>query len=181
MKTNFKTKTIKVCACGKPRMTGHKKCLSCISLQVRLKQKEQRAKERARIILRKEKKKIKRENNTRLLKKELDRVFSIYIRQRDKGVCFTCGDKKDWQKQQNGHYIKRSNMSLRYSEVNCHCQCVRCNIFLKGCYPEYSEQLMYKYGVDIISKLNKEGRDIKQWTAPMLKEMIERYKTLSTA
>lgn len=156
-------------------LKNRKFCLFCLNKQEREKKKQALAIKKLRVEVKKKKKKEKRENNTRLLKKKLDKVFSDYIRQRDKGICFTCGNKKDWQKQQNGHYISRGNYNTRYDEENCHCQCVACNIFKKGNYPAYSEALMNKYGVEIIGKLNKRAREVKQWTAQELKEMIQKY------
>lgn len=90
------------------------------------------------------------------LKKKLDSVFSIYIRRRDKGVCFTCGNKKPWKFQQNGHYISRSCLALRWDERNCNCQCAACNIFKNGNMPEYAVRLMKKHGPNILLVLNKE-------------------------
>jgi hypothetical protein len=132
------------------------------------------------LLLKKSKKREKRENNTRLLKAKLDKVFSIWIRIRDNGVCFSCGDKKHWQEQQNGHYVSRSKMSTRYDEQNCHCQCLPCNVFKKGNYPAYSEALINKYGVAIISILNKKGQEIKQWTANELKFLITYYTIVTS-
>ena len=110
------------------------------------------------------------------LKKKLDGVFSEYIRQRDKGVCFTCGIIKSWKEQQNGHYVSRSHNSLRYDERNCHCQCLPCNVFKHGNMDVYALKLVEKYGADILKELNNEKRKIKQFSAQELKDLIAKYE-----
>lgn len=56
--------------------------------------------------------------------KEADKWFSIFIRKRDNGVCYTCGNKRDWKEQNCGHYVLRQYYDTRWNEQNCHCQCV---------------------------------------------------------
>lgn len=119
--------------------------------------------------------KIKKPTVTQL-KKKLDKVFSDYIRQRDGGRCYTCGSTQEWKYQQNGHFISRGKMSTRYDEQNCHCQCVSCNVFKNGNYPEYAAKLQDQYGDGIIKELNARGRAIKQFTVKELTELIEKYQ-----
>lgn len=109
------------------------------------------------------------------LKKELDKVFSIFIRKRDKGVCISCGVKKDIKEMQCGHYISRGNMSTRWDEENCYCQCVSCNVFKNGNYPAFTVALQRKFGDDFPKKLYKRGKKVKQWTTKEIKELIEHY------
>jgi len=122
------------------------------------------------------KKKVKRIGQ---LKKLADKVFSEYIRQRDKGVCYTCGNVKPWKYQQCGHYVSRMFNSLRYSEVNCHCQDVACNVFRKGAMDEYAIRLVRQYGEGILNHLNIKKREIKQFSRPELEELIAKYKKLN--
>lgn len=113
------------------------------------------------------------------LKKKADKVFSDYIRQRDKGKCFTCGCVKEWKEQQNGHYITRSCLALRYNEENCHCQCVGCNVFKHGNYTTYSLKMIEKYGVDKLKELEEIKRDgmanIKKYGKDFYLDIIQRY------
>jgi len=81
------------------------------------------------------------------VKKKADKIFSEYIRRRDKGKCFTCGSIKRWQEQQCGHYIPRQYNQLRYNEQNSNCQCVGCNVFKGGNKDDYAIGLIRKYGV----------------------------------
>jgi len=120
--------------------------------------------------------KVKKKKTLRQLKKELDRVFSLWIRSRDAHRCFTCDKVMGPKESQCGHFISRSHFNTRYSEVNCHVQCVSCNVFKHGNMPEYAERLMQRYGPEIITKLNKEKHILKNWSTKELEALIERYK-----
>lgn len=109
-------------------------------------------------------------------KKELDRVFSVFIRLRDKGVCFTCGDKKSWKYQQNGHYVSRVWLSLRFDEKNCNCQCAGCNVFKGGNMDEYAVRLIEKYGKGILKKLNAQKYVVVRYTPDWYEKEIKHYK-----
>jgi hypothetical protein len=110
------------------------------------------------------------------LKKELDRVFSIYIRIRDKGVCISCGDEKYWKYQHCGHYVSRSYLSLRFDEKNCNVQCISCNIFKKGNMDEYAIALIRKYGKNILEDLNRRKHTSTKFSKQDYERMIALYK-----
>lgn len=81
-------------------------------------------------------KKVKKKTTSQL-KKELDKVFSQYIRQKaaDKEgfvLCYTCGVKKHWKEMQNGHFVSRVYLATRFEEGNVRPQCVGCNVFGGG-------------------------------------------------
>ena len=62
------------------------------------------------------------------LKKELDKVFSQYIRWAyadDSGMveCYTCGVVKHIKEMHNGHFQSRKHTSTRWHENNCRPQC----------------------------------------------------------
>lgn len=115
------------------------------------------------------------------LKQRADKVFSEYIRQRDNGVCFTCGKQDEWKKMQCGHYVPRDCLELRYNPKNSNCQCIGCNVFKKGNYTIYSLNLMKKYGDNILYELDE---IVKQYKADGFRkypktwyiEIIERYR-----
>ena len=119
--------------------------------------------------------KKKKEKKKSWYVKELDRVFSLFIRNRDRGICASCGVKKDISEMQCGHYISRSHMSTRWDEENCHCQCVGCNVFKGGNYPAYTVFLQDKYGEGFPKVLYRRGQEIKQLSIKELKEKIEHY------
>jgi uncharacterized C2H2 Zn-finger protein len=93
--------------------------------------------------------KIKPKKNS--LKSKLDKVFSQYIRLRDMlpGTtlfkCISCGNIYSITKADCGHYINRSHMSTRFSEVNCNAQCRDCNRFDEGNMSGYRQGLIRKY------------------------------------
>jgi hypothetical protein len=70
------------------------------------------------------------------LKKELDTIFSVYIRLRGNrngvNMCITCGKMDNWKNLQCGHFQSRRFLPTRYHEDNCFPQCVSCNIFRQG-------------------------------------------------
>ena len=109
--------------------------------------------------------------SVRKLKKELDRVFSLYVRNRDRKTCFTCGRPAN----QAGHFISRSHNSTRYDELNTNAQCVSCNIFKHGNHAEYAYRLIQKYGRNKFESLIKRGREIKQFKTKELAILIQRY------
>lgn len=114
------------------------------------------------------------------LKKELDNVFSLYIRIRysKDGLvsCFTCGVIKPIKQMQCGHYVSRSNLSLRWSEYNCHVQCFSCNIWKKGNMDVYAIKLITKYGKDILQNLMTEKHQIVKFSTVELEKMIFFFK-----
>jgi 5-methylcytosine-specific restriction endonuclease McrA len=108
--------------------------------------------------------------------KLFDKVFSEYIRRRDNGICFTCGLKKHWKQMQNGHYVSRAHRSLRWDEINCHCQCVGCNVFRNGNMTSYAVRLEKKYGIGILQKLEAKRHTIRKWSVHEMLAQIELYK-----
>lgn len=123
---------------------------------------------------------VKRRNSVKsisALKKQADAVFSLFIRTRDGGKCYTCEVVKPIKEMQNGHYITRGCNQLRYDTRNCHCQCVGCNIFKSGNMPAYSLALIRQYGPNILTELEAEHRKIKQFTRDDLQDIINRYAT----
>lgn len=123
--------------------------------------------------------KKKKEKTQAQLKKELDRVFSIYIRQKyaDKqnGLvkCYTCSTYKPWKEIQNGHWIPRNVLATRFSVDNCRPQCVGCNMFQKGM-PDVFAVNLIRDGVDIVA-LQKSRYDNLKLDRHWYKEQIEKY------
>jgi len=109
-------------------------------------------------------------------KKELDRVFSIFIRQRDKGRCFTCSKKSEWKDTDAGHFVKRQHLATRWDERNVNCQCVACNCFRAGQKETYAVKLEKKYGFGILQELEGLKNKGAKFKVAELKELIEHYK-----
>ena len=88
-------------------------------------------------------------------KKLLWPIFSQFIRQRDKGVCFICGLKRPWKKMQAGHLIPKmiGGLGLYFNEQNVHCCCYRCNINLGGNGALYARKIKEVYGQECLDLL----------------------------
>lgn len=69
---------------------------------------------------------------TAQLKREADKLMSEYVRKRDK-KCITCHTRV---RLTCSHLITCSKNSVRWDELNCHCQCYGCNMRHEY-YPEY--------------------------------------------
>ena len=113
--------------------------------------------------------------------KELDKWFSLYIRQKDanfKGFvkCYTCDKKMNWKESDAGHYIKRNHLGARWDERNVKPQCARCNRWLNGNQDEFAVRLMEDYGSDILEELQELKRTVFKPTREGLKQQIEIYK-----
>lgn len=114
------------------------------------------------------------------LKKELDRVFSIFIRTRDAyngiAACVTCKIRKRWRKMDAGHYVPRQDLATRWDEDNVYAQCKRCNGF-RGGEPEkmaaYIDALAgYPMAEGLRTKSKMKFRPTRDW----LEQKIGEYK-----
>lgn len=131
---------------------------------------------------------IKEEDLSDLIS-DADTVFSQYIRLKyanERGMvkCYTCDDLKHWTMVQNGHYISRSHLYLRWDERNCRPQCRNCNEFHHGNIAIYRERLdkesqgLPEYLYDDMKIIHKPTRaELKQLVAdyaPKVKELKKR-------
>ena len=118
------------------------------------------------------------------LKKELDNIFSLYIRLRDatdEGLvqCFTCGKVSHYKSgMQNGHFQSRKHLSTRWSETNCQVQCVGCNMFKAGEQYKFSIALESKYGEGTSEELQLLARTIMKVSRIDYEDKIRYYKSL---
>ena len=56
-----------------------------------------------------------------------DRLFSEYIRKRDKGICKRCMYAPGWKKLQNSHFFGRRYRATRFHPDNCDAMCPTCH------------------------------------------------------
>lgn len=116
------------------------------------------------------------------LVKELDAAYSIYIRNKYavNGIveCVTCGKKDEIRNMQNGHYVSRMFHSTRWLDKNCHPQCYRCNVALKGNYVNYTLFMIKTYGYEVIEELSIKSKEIADFSKEYISEQIALYKTL---
>jgi len=121
---------------------------------------------------------MKKTRSLAKFKKELDRVFSLWIRNKyaKNGYvqCYTCSVIKPVSEMQNGHWIPRNNLATRFSEDNCRPQCVGCNMFNKG-RPDVFAVNLIKEGIDIV-ELQKTKYKIFKVSSMWYEEKIEFYK-----
>lgn len=110
------------------------------------------------------------------LKKDLDTIFSIYIRKIYPKVCYTCGKSSD--KLQCGHYISRQYLVTRWSVDNCRPQCWGCNGYGKGQPLIFEENLKKEYGNDFVEKMKASRHQMMKVDRIWYKEQIEYYKSL---
>ncbi len=125
--------------------------------------------------------KVRKVKNVSKLKKELDAIFSKFIRQRDGGQCYTCPKKDDPKRMQNGHFVPRQYLAIRYSEVNCHCQCYACNMLYNGQPSLYAMNLVRDYGKDVIAELERERHKLVKLTPAWYEEKISYYTKMFEA
>lgn len=98
---------------------------------------------------------------TAKLRKELWKIFTYYIKERDNWTCFTCDRKAVGQGMGGGHYKPKGacGADAYYSEINVNAQCTFCNLTLQGNQVEYRKRLVKKYGEKIIAELDKTFRN----------------------
>lgn len=107
------------------------------------------------------------------LKKDLWKVFSQYIRNRDKGICFTCGRVAEGSGYHAGHFVPKSvgGLALYFHEDNVHGQCYNCNINLGGNQFIYGKKLGKK-----ADELYKLKLSTEKWSIQDYKDKIDYYK-----
>ena len=124
------------------------------------------------------------------LKKEAWRIFSIYIRLRDKGICFTCGKilpdyydrygslREGWKSGHAGHFITAGNcgLALYFHEKNVHCQCYHCNINLSGNWLAYERRIITVYGQETCDELKRlQGQSDVKYKNFEYVDLIKKY------
>lgn len=89
------------------------------------------------------------------LRKELWKLFSLFIRQRDGFKCFTCGKVGTGSQIHSGHFITGATCSaeLYFDETNVHAQCYHDNINLSGNWVVYEKRMIDKYGKEHVDNL----------------------------
>jgi|TARA_R100000482_G_scaffold107283_1_gene49689 hypothetical protein len=115
------------------------------------------------------------------LKKELDKVFSQYIRwayANDSGMveCYTCGVIKHVKEMHNGHFQSRKHTSTRWHENNCRPQCPKCNLYSEGEKWIYGNKLVAELGRDTVDEIVALSHKSVKYSKTDLQYLIETYK-----
>ena len=115
------------------------------------------------------------------LKKELDKLFSQYIRHSyadDYGnvECYTCGVVKPIKQMQNGHMQSRKHTSTRWHLNNCRPQCVKCNIYSEGEKIRFYRRLCSEIGEEEVEEIIQLSYKTEKYSKPDLIYLIDYYK-----
>jgi hypothetical protein len=119
------------------------------------------------------------------LKKDLDTIFSIYIRQKhedNKGnvECYTCRKLFTVKTIQNGHFVSRQYLATRWSDDNCRPQCWGCNGFGKGKPLDFEERLKKDLGEEYVEKMKASRHISLKLDRHWYTAEIDKYKLLIT-
>ena len=112
--------------------------------------------------------------------KELDSVFSLYIRLRDSDshwivTCPLCGKKIPVKFAQNMHFISRWVLKYRFDENNCFAGCMRCNVILNWNYIEYTMFMIKKFWIEKVNQM-KNDKELFELKTREIEEKIAYYK-----
>lgn len=116
---------------------------------------------------------MKRTKTQAQLKKELDRVFSLFIRAKHPKECYTCS--ATGKTLQNGHFVSRNYLATRFDEQNCRPQCVGCNLFGNGKPLDFEEHLIREIGLQNVQALKKRRHKITIYSRDWYQERIAYY------
>lgn len=98
------------------------------------------------------------------LKKYADAAMSNYIRERDNWTCCICWMDREYVDIDNGHYIPRQILALRFDETNCHAQCKNCNWKHNIDREPYRQFILGKYWQEKIDWFSEQSKVItKAW------------------
>lgn len=115
------------------------------------------------------------------LKKECDRLFSLWNRQRyaDKNglvKSFTGTETKHWKSMHNGHYISRSCLALRWDENNARPQSPAENIWKHGNPIEFRINLVKEIGEGAVEALENRRNELFKPTRQFYEELVDFYE-----
>ena len=115
--------------------------------------------------------------------RKADEAFSIFIRTRDSqpynGLyfrCISCGRILPIEQADCGHYVNRSHMSLRFSELNCNAQCRHCNRFQEGNIQDYRKGLINKIGEQKVVLLEAQKNETNKLSSFEIELIAKHYK-----
>lgn len=115
------------------------------------------------------------------LKKELDKVYSQYIRIREADhsgnvSCYTCGSVRHWKKMHCGHFVSRTYLATRWNENNTKVQCPGCNLFGGGKPLDFEENLKKELGDTVVEEMKHSRHQILKIDRKWYEEKIAFYE-----
>lgn len=164
---------------------GDVECGTTLSIQLRAKETERKAKAEKKLF---RERKSKLDDTVQKWTKKAQDAFNVYIRERDFDLpCISCGKTEvtssgyrgacGWDA---GHYRSvGANPELRFEPLNCHKQCSRpCNKDLSGNSVNYRRGLIDKIGIEKVEWI--EGpHEKKYYRVEDLKEITKHFKALT--
>lgn len=108
-------------------------------------------------------------------KKELDSVFSKYVRAKYQKTCYTC---EFTGVLQNGHFVPRQYLAVRWEEDNCRPQCMNCNVFRHGKPLDFEERLVQELGAARVQELKDARKQLVRLNADFYRRKIAEYQQL---
>ena len=79
----------------------------------------------------------------------LDKLFSEYVRRRDKGICQRCGANRGWKNLQCVHYHSRRKRSVRFDDANAIAACLGCHQFFHENPDEFKAFMRQRLGAGL--------------------------------
>ena len=115
------------------------------------------------------------------LKKDLDKVFSLYIRLRHAskdGIvkCFTCDKTAHYKKMHAGHFMSRKHHATRWNEDNVQVQCPKCNLFGQGEQYAFGKLLDIRIAEGKAEELQELSRTTVKYMRFEYEDKIKHYK-----
>ena len=113
-----------------------------------------------------------------LKRDKFDKVFSDYIRTRDKWTCVRCG--RYYPEGMRGglhcsHFYGRANKAVRWDEKNADSHCYGCHQFF-GANPElFREWKLNSMGEKEYKALRRRSQEVKKWTTTEKEAMYKDY------
>ena len=108
------------------------------------------------------------------LKTRLDQLLKV-VRYNtgspETGQCCTCLKIYPIKELQAGHFIKRSNLRLKYRPTNLMAQCIRCNHYMGGCQDKAAYYVIQTHGIE---EFNHLIQDDFEWLALPKKPNLSR-------
>ena len=127
---------------------------------------------------------VKKAKTTRQkLTKELDDLWSLIVRQRANHTCVKCGRiviPGSGNAMNAHHLIGKSNRNTRWDFGNGICLCAGCHRMKTDAahrQPEkFKKWVIDEYGKEWYENMVIKANQIKKWTIPELKELVEEFK-----
>lgn len=108
--------------------------------------------------------------------KQLDTIFSQYIRERDHYKCIVCGVDNRTHIIQLGHLFSRVSLSTRWDEQNGNAQCAGCNYRHEFDFEPYRRAWIQKYSEKNYDMLYVKFSKSTKFSIGELKFLINYYK-----